>query len=94
MNICKIIYSYSIGVILLSSCSPSLNQIKDKSENEIRSTYTLYSDIAYGTDSLQTMDVHKSGSANTLKGKTALGRSLPVTYHLILLCHLKMTQQY
>ena len=69
MNICKIIYSYSIGVFLLSSCSPSLIQIKDKSENEIRSTYTLYSDIAYGADSLQTMDVHRSGSANSLKSK-------------------------
>jgi acetyl esterase/lipase len=68
MNIFKI-YRFSIGVILLTSCSPALTQLIDKSENEIRSTYTLYSNIAYGTDSLQTMDIHKSGSANTLKDK-------------------------
>ena len=69
MNICKIKVRHAIGVFLLTSCSPTLTQLKDKSENEIRSSYTLYSNIAYGTDSLQTMDIHKSGSANALKDK-------------------------
>lgn len=69
MNICKIKIRHAIGVFLLTSCSPTLTQLKDKSENEIRSSYTLYSNITYGTDSLQTMDIHKSGSANALKDK-------------------------
>ena len=69
MNICKIKVRHVIGVFLLTSCSPTLTQLKDKNENEIRSSYTLYSNIAYGTDSLQTMDIHKSGNANALKDK-------------------------
>jgi acetyl esterase/lipase len=69
MNFCKMICEYSFGVILLASCSPSLTQLEDKTEEEIASTYTVYSNIAYGTDSLQMMDIHKSGSANTLKDK-------------------------
>ncbi len=69
MNIWKIKGRHAIGVFLLTSCSPTLTQLKDKSENETRSTYTVYSDIAYGNDPLQTMDIHKSGSANALKDK-------------------------
>lgn len=69
MNFCKIKFRHVIGVFLLTSCSPTLTQLKDKSENEIHSSYTLYSNIAYGTDSLQMMDIHKSGSANSLKDK-------------------------
>lgn len=69
MNLYKIKFRQLIGVFLLISCSPTLSHLKDRSESEIRSSYTLYSDVAYGTDSLQTMDIHKSGSANALKGK-------------------------
>jgi acetyl esterase/lipase len=69
MNIYKIIFSFSFGVILCTACSPTVSKLADLSEDEIRSTYTLFSNIAYGTDSLQTMDIHKSGIANTLKNK-------------------------
>ena len=69
MNIWKIKVTYTIGVFLLMSCSQTLTQLKDKSKNEIQSTYTVYSDIPYGNDPLQKMDIHKSGSANSLKDK-------------------------
>jgi len=69
MHFSKIKFRHVIGVFLLIACSPELTYLKDKSKDEIHSSYTLYSDVAYGNDPLQTIDIHKSGTAHTLKNK-------------------------
>jgi dipeptidyl aminopeptidase/acylaminoacyl peptidase len=52
-----------------SSCSVKLAALGDKTEEQLKSTYKVTKDVAYGADKEQTMDIYLSVDAKKLKDK-------------------------
>jgi acetyl esterase/lipase len=52
-----------------SSCAVKLASLPDKADAQIKATYKVTKDVAYGTDKEQTMDVYLSEEAKKLKSK-------------------------
>jgi acetyl esterase/lipase len=56
-------------LLVCSSCSSELAALADKADEQIKSTYKVTKDVAYGADKEQTMDIYLSEDAKKLKGK-------------------------
>jgi dipeptidyl aminopeptidase/acylaminoacyl peptidase len=65
-RICLIGLSISLAC---SSCSVKLASLGDKAEEQLKSTYKVTKDVAYGADKEQTMDIYSSVDAKKLKNK-------------------------
>ncbi len=55
--------------LAISSCSAKLVSTADKTDEQIKATYQVTKDVAYGADKEQTMDIYMSANANKLKNK-------------------------
>ncbi|THH35609.1 alpha/beta hydrolase [Neolewinella litorea] len=51
------------AVILLSSCATRLASLPDQSASQIEASYTVYRNVAYGSDPEQVMDIYLSETA-------------------------------
>ncbi|OGX82051.1 alpha/beta hydrolase [Hymenobacter coccineus] len=55
--------------LAFSACVPKLVAVANKTDEQIKTTYQVTKDVAYGTDKEQTMDIYLSGEAKKLNSK-------------------------
>ncbi|GGG46038.1 alpha/beta hydrolase [Bizionia arctica] len=60
-----ILYFSIISFLFFSSCSTKLSNIEDKTPEQIKETYRILKDVAYGPDGDQKMDVYLSDIAKS-----------------------------
>ncbi len=57
------------ALIIFNACSVKLNSIKEKSPEEIKASYLVTKDVAYGSDKEEKLDIYLANDANKLKNK-------------------------